>query len=129
VRKTLNVLTDSLNEAAQKHAEGRLPSAPSSAPSATVRQLLVHLIKLINRRTETGRTTRFIKVRAHRGEPLNELADALASEAAESDPVRSIALDQDPEAVYFNLNGTRTHMSKRTWFSELQGSMSLTFSN
>ncbi len=71
-----------------------------------VRQLLVHVIKLINRRAETGRTTRFIKVRAHRGEPLNKLADALASEAPESDQVQSIVLDQDPEAVYFNLNGT-----------------------
>jgi hypothetical protein len=51
-----------------------------------VRQLLVHVAKLISRRAETGRTTRFIMVRAHRGEPLNELADTLASEAAESDP-------------------------------------------
>jgi hypothetical protein len=38
----------------------------------------------------------------------DSLADALASEAAESDPVRSIALDQDPEAVYFNLKGSCT---------------------
>jgi hypothetical protein len=55
------------------------------------------------RRAEPGLTMRFIKVRAHRGELLNELADALASGAAESDPVCSIAPDQDPEAVYFNL--------------------------
>jgi ribonuclease HI len=47
-----------------------------------------------------GHITRFMKVRAHRGEPLNELADSLAAAAAESDPARSLALDQDPEAVY-----------------------------
>jgi hypothetical protein len=35
-----------------------------------------------------------------------QIADALASEAAESDPVCSIALDQDLKAVYFNLKGS-----------------------
>ncbi len=42
---------------------------------------------------------------AHRGEPLNEVADSLAAEAAKSDPARSIALDQDPEVVNFCLKG------------------------
>jgi ribonuclease HI len=101
----LNVLTDSLSamRLLRSMQRGDFPLPLHRHP---VRQLLVHVVKLINRRAETGRATRFIKVRAHRGEPLNELADALASEAAESDPVRSIALDQDPEAVYFNLKGT-----------------------
>ncbi len=49
----------------------------------------------------------------HRGEPLNELADALASEAAESDPVCSIALDHDSEAVYLNLKGTWVEWNTR----------------
>jgi hypothetical protein len=52
------------------------------------------------------RNTRFIKVRAQRGEPLNELADSQAVAAAESDSARIIALDQDPEAVYFLLEET-----------------------
>jgi hypothetical protein len=43
-----------------------------------VSQLLVHVVKLINGRAETGRDMRFIKIRAHRGEPLNEMADLLA---------------------------------------------------
>jgi hypothetical protein len=43
-----------------------------------------------NRRSGMERTTRFIKVRAHRGEPLNELADSQAAAAAESDSARSI---------------------------------------
>ncbi len=69
----------------------------------TVRQLLLHVlvVRLINKHAESGRATRFIKVRAHRGEPLNEGADALAAEAAESDHVRPMAMDQDPGAVYF----------------------------
>jgi hypothetical protein len=55
-----------------------------------------------------GHFTYFIKVRAHRGEPLrvNELADSLAVAAAESDSARSIALDKDPETVYFLLKET-----------------------
>ena len=65
------------------------------------RQLLLHVVMLINKRSEAGSTTSFMKVRAHSGEPLNEGADMLAAEAAESDPGRAIALDQDPEAVYF----------------------------
>jgi ribonuclease HI len=50
----------------------------------SVRQLLVHVVKMINKRAVAGSITRLIKVRAHRGEPLNEAADALASAAAES---------------------------------------------
>jgi hypothetical protein len=34
-----------------------------------VRQLLLHVVRLLNQRAEAGRTARFIKVRAHRGEP------------------------------------------------------------
>ena len=45
--------------------------------------------------------TRFIKVRAHRGEPLNEAADALTAAAADLDPGRPVAMDLDPEAVHF----------------------------
>ena len=41
-----------------------------------------------------------IKVWSHRAEPLNEQADSLAAEAAESDDSRPIELDLDPEAVH-----------------------------
>ena len=54
---------------------------------------------LINKRTAASLTTRLIKVEAHRGELLNEAADASASEAAELD--LSLPLNLDPEAVYF----------------------------
>ena len=42
----------------------------------TARQLLVCAANLINRRRANGVMTRFIKVKAHSGEPLNEAADA-----------------------------------------------------
>ena len=70
-----------------------------------LRQLLVHTVRLINARAEAGSVTRFIKVKSHRGEPLNEAADTLAAAAAELDPSRP--LDLDPEAVYFTLNGSQ----------------------
>ena len=68
-----------------------------------LRQLLVHTVRLINARAEAGSVTRFIKVKSHRGEPLNEAADTLAAAAAELDPSRPLNLD--PEAVYLALNG------------------------
>ena len=70
-----------------------------------LRQLLVHTVLLINARAEAGSVTRFIKVKSHRGEPLNEAADILAAAAAELDPSRP--LDPDPEAVYFMLNDSQ----------------------
>jgi hypothetical protein len=61
----------------------------------------MHVVKLLNRRAAAGHITRFIKVRAHRGEPLNKDADALAAAAADSDPGRPVAMDLDPEVVHF----------------------------
>ena len=69
------------------------------------RQLLIHLARLINGRAASNVATRFVKVKSHRAEPLNEAADTLASVAAELDPSRP--LDLDPEAVYFYLKGAR----------------------
>ena len=79
---------------------------PLSLYRHPARQLLVHVVNLFNKRAEAGRATRFIKVQAHRGEPLKELADSLAAAAAEADTARSVALDQDPDAVYFLLKET-----------------------
>jgi ribonuclease HI len=96
----LNILTDSLSSESMRLLKSmQRGDFPLSLHQHPVLQLLLHVIKQLNRRAETGCITRFIMVRAHRGEPLNELADSLAAEAAESDPARSIALDQDPEAV------------------------------
>ena len=63
-----------------------------------------HPILLAASATDAGVITRFVKVKAHRAEPLNEAADAMASAAAELDPSRP--LDLDPEAVYFYREST-----------------------
>ena len=52
-----------------------------------------------------GRTMRFIKVKAHSGEPLNEAANALAAAAAETDPAGEVEQNLDPEAVPFLFKG------------------------
>jgi ribonuclease HI len=96
----LNIITDSLSSMRLLKNMQR-QDFPLQLYRHTVRQLLLRVTKLINTRAESGRATRFIKVRAHRVEPLNEEADALAAAAAESDPARPWAMDQDPEAVYF----------------------------
>ena len=67
-------------------------------------QLLISVAGLINRRAASDVITCFVKVKSDRAEPLNEAADALASEAAELDPSRP--LDLDLEAVYFYLKGS-----------------------
>ena len=96
----LNILTDSLSSMRLLKSMQR-EDFPLQLYRHPVRQLLLHVVKLINKRAESGRATRLIKVRAHRGEPLNERADALAAAAAQSDPARPLAVDQDPEVVYF----------------------------
>jgi hypothetical protein len=73
----------------------------------SVRQLLLHVVKLIDKRAVAGSITRLIKVRAHRGGTLNEAADALASAAAESDSVMPAGIELDPDAVHF--------LWKETW--------------
>ena len=51
-------------------------------------------------RSAAGVVTRFVKVKSHRGELLNEVADSMAATAAELDPCRP--LDLNPEAVYYH---------------------------
>ena len=55
--------------------------------------------------------TRFIKVKAHSDEPLNEADDTLAGAAAEMDPTRPV--DVDPEGVYFYYRETLVAWSAR----------------
>jgi hypothetical protein len=75
------------------------------------RQLLIFVAGLINGRAASDVITRFVKVKSHRAEPLNEAADTLASDAAELDPSRP--LDLDPEAVYFYLKGVPVEWDAR----------------
>ena len=58
---------------------------PLSLHGNACKQLLTHVVTLLNRRHAAGVVTRLVKVKSHCGEPLNEAADALASAAAEAD--------------------------------------------
>ncbi len=75
IEEDLTILTDSLSsmDLLQSMQRGGFPL---SLYRHSVRHLLLHVVTLLNRRAATGRITRFIKVRAHRGEPLNEAADS-----------------------------------------------------
>jgi hypothetical protein len=69
---------------------------------------------LPNRRHAAGVVTRFVKVKAHGGEPLNEAADTLASAAAEADdstlPSR---LHLATNLVHFYINGAPVEWGAR----------------
>ncbi len=81
----LNILTDSLSSMqllrSMQKGDFKFPLSLHEYPA---RQLLVHMVKLLSRRVGMGHT--LIKVRAHRREPINELADLLEAAAAKSDP-------------------------------------------
>jgi hypothetical protein len=73
-----------------------------------VRHLRLHVVKPIKKRAVAGSITRLIKVRArHRGETLNEAANALVSAVAESDSAMPAGIELDPHAVHF--------LWKETW--------------
>ena len=100
VEENLNILTDSLS--ALQLLRGMLrKDFPLGLHRHTVRHLLAQVVRRIYQRAAAGSVTRLIKVRAHRAEPLNEQADSLATEAAESDDSRPIDLDLGHEAVHF----------------------------
>jgi hypothetical protein len=75
------------------------------------RQLLVHIASLINQRAADGVATRLVKVKAHAGDPLNDAADTLASDAAELDPSQS--QEVDPEGVHFGYRGSLVPWNSR----------------
>ena len=102
----VTILTDSL-VAMTTLFSLRRADFPLSLHHNACRQLLTHVVQLLNQRHAAGVVTRFVKVKSHCGEPLNEAADALASAAAEADDSQlSNALHLDPDSVHFYLNGT-----------------------
>jgi len=112
IEEDLTILTDSLSsmDLLQSMQRGDFPL---SLYRHSVRHLLLHVVTLLNKRAAAGRITRFIKVRAHRGEPLNEAADALAAAAADLDPGRPVTMDLDPEAVHFMYRETWVEWDKK----------------
>ena len=69
-------------------------------------QLINELVRALNQRSRAGASSLFVKIRAHKGEPLNEAADEAADEAAEYDPPGTTVLD--PGSCYFQNNGGHT---------------------
>ena len=57
------------------------------------RQLINKLVGALNRRSQAGASSLFAKIRAHKGELLNEAADVAADEAAEYNPPATTVLD------------------------------------
>ena len=102
LEEELSILTDSQSSMDLLKALQRT-DFPLWIRGHPARQLLNYVVKLVNRRVAAGSVTRFIKVKAHRAEALNEGADALAFAAAELDPSRPVELDSD--AVYFYYKG------------------------
>jgi hypothetical protein len=82
-----------------------------TSPRHPARQLLVHIARLINQRAADGVATRLVKVKAHAGDPLNEAADTLASDAAELDPSQS--KEVDPEGLHFGCRGALVPWNSR----------------
>jgi len=106
----LTILTDSLSSMCLLKSMQRR-DFPLWLHRHPERQLLIYVASLINGRAASDVITRFVKVKSHRAEPLNEAADTLASDAAELDPSRP--LDLDPEAVYFYLKGVPVEWDAR----------------
>jgi len=67
------------------------------------------IIQLLRERIEQGLLTIFIQIKAHRGDPLNELADRWADKGRQSENTRW-SLPTNRPILYWTDNGT-THRS------------------
>ena len=114
-REDLTILTDSL-VAMTALFSLRRADFPLSLHHNACRQLLTHIVNLLNQRCVAGVVTRFVKVKAHCGEPLNEAADALASAAAEGvDSPMAGELHLEPDAVHFYVDCPVEWDTQVTW--------------
>jgi hypothetical protein len=66
------------------------------------------IIQLLRERIEQGFLTIFIKIKAHRGDPLNEQADRWADEGRQSENIRW-SLPSNRPIFYWTDNGV-THL-------------------
>jgi len=57
------------------------------------------IVQLLSERIEQGLLTIFIKIKAHRGDPLNELADMWANEGRQSKNIRWFSQRTDPSST------------------------------
>ena len=66
--------------------------------------IMREIIQLLGERIEQGILTIFIKIKAHRGDPLNELADRWADEGRQSENIRW-SLPSNRPIFYWTDNG------------------------
>ena len=98
--RDLNILTDSLESMRKLQSLQRKDFSPWMKGEEN-RALLRHVVELINRRVSAGVFTRFVKVPAHKGHPLNEAADAAARQAATLEPEEAAQVWPESEVVRF----------------------------
>jgi len=86
-RKPIILLSDSacyLSSSQKWIGEGKFPSMHGNPDADIIRDI----VQLLRERIEQGLLTIFIKIKAHRGDPLNELADRWADEGKQSENIR-----------------------------------------
>ena len=95
--RPLVIFTDSLTTLKNLLQRQRKDAAPSNTPPSIERQL-TSLIQALNCRTTEQTPTTLVKIKAHRGDPLNERADYIAYLATqmkstpETDPPTTLCL-------------------------------------
>jgi len=107
-RKPVILLSDSacfLSSSQKWTGEGKSPSMHGNPDADIMRDI----IQLLRKRIEQGFLTIFIKIKAHRGDPLNEQADRWADEGRQSENIRW-SLPSNRPIFYWTDNGT-THQS------------------
>jgi len=85
--------------------EGKSPSMYGN-PGADIMR---HIVQLLRERIEQGLLTIFFKIKAHRGGPLNELADRWADEGRQSENIRWSLLTNRP--IFYWTDNDITHHS------------------
>ena len=86
-KKPVILLSDSvcfLSSSQKWTGEGKSPSMHGNPDADIMRDI----IQLLRERIEQGLLTIFIKIKAHRGDPLNEQADTWADEGRQSENIR-----------------------------------------
>jgi len=105
-RNPIILLSDSacfLSSSQKWIGEGKPPSMLGNPDADIMRDI----VKLLRERIEQGLLTIFIKIKGHRGDPLNELADRWVDEGRQSENIRW-SLPTNRPIFYWTDNGT-TH--------------------
>ena len=104
-RKPVIVLSDSacfLSSSQKWIGEGKSPSMCGNPDADIMRDI----IQLLRERIEQGLLTIFIKIKTHRGDPLNELTDRWVDEGRQSENIRW-SLPTNRPIFYWTDDGTR----------------------